>query len=130
MHAHTNTLTISTKGKGTYEITSQVEAVARESGVTTGTATVFLQPGGYNSVNSDSDIRSHVYSCGALRERHVYGPESAGCASKRACGCDVVAFQHDYTGKNADGKPGTQRRLPVTYPLHSGTAPLNDIRGI
>jgi len=35
----------------------------------------------------------------------------------------------DIPGKNADGKPGTQRRLLVTYALHSGIAPLNDIPG-
>jgi secondary thiamine-phosphate synthase enzyme len=43
MNAHTITLEARTKGKGTYEITDQVEAAVAKSGVTTGIATVFIQ---------------------------------------------------------------------------------------
>jgi len=43
MHVHTTTFTIRTRGKGTYEVTSQVEAIIRESGVRTGQVTVFIQ---------------------------------------------------------------------------------------
>ena len=35
--------TISTHGIGTYEITDRIEAIVRKSGITTGTATVFLK---------------------------------------------------------------------------------------
>ncbi len=43
MKAHTASFTVSTHGKGTYEITEQVARIVRSSGVTTGTATVFIQ---------------------------------------------------------------------------------------
>src|SRR5215211_3199594 len=43
MKAHVETITIPTKGKGTYEITDQVARVVAASGVRTGTATVFVQ---------------------------------------------------------------------------------------
>ena len=43
MNAHTATFTIRTHGKGTYEITAEVARIVRESGIATGTATVFIQ---------------------------------------------------------------------------------------
>jgi secondary thiamine-phosphate synthase enzyme len=43
MSAHSNTFSIRTRGKGTYEVTSQVEEIVRASGVTTGQVTVFIQ---------------------------------------------------------------------------------------
>ncbi|HEY0368167.1 MAG TPA: secondary thiamine-phosphate synthase enzyme YjbQ [Chthoniobacterales bacterium] len=43
MAAHSETLTIQTKGKGTYDITDDVAGVVAKSGVRTGTATVFIQ---------------------------------------------------------------------------------------
>ena len=43
MRAHSETLEIKTRGKGTYEITDQVHAAVARSGVITGIATVFVQ---------------------------------------------------------------------------------------
>jgi secondary thiamine-phosphate synthase enzyme len=43
MSAMTSSFTITTRGKGTYEITDLVARVLRESGVQTGLATVFVQ---------------------------------------------------------------------------------------
>ena len=43
MRAHSETLEIETKGKGTYEVTDQVYAAVAKSGVITGIATVFVQ---------------------------------------------------------------------------------------
>ncbi len=43
MAAHCETITVPTKGKGTYEITGEIEGLVRRSGIRTGTATVFLQ---------------------------------------------------------------------------------------
>jgi secondary thiamine-phosphate synthase enzyme len=43
MAAHSESIAIPTKGKGTYEITDQIERIVKNSGVRTGTATVFLQ---------------------------------------------------------------------------------------
>ena len=43
MAAHADTFRISTRGKGTYEITDQVERIVHASGIKTGTVTVFVQ---------------------------------------------------------------------------------------
>jgi secondary thiamine-phosphate synthase enzyme len=43
MAAHSETIVVTTKGKGTYEITDEIERVVRESGIREGTATIFLQ---------------------------------------------------------------------------------------
>ena len=43
MHAMTSSFTLSTRGKGTYEITGPVARILSESGVQTGLVTVFLQ---------------------------------------------------------------------------------------
>ncbi|MBK1835520.1 secondary thiamine-phosphate synthase enzyme YjbQ [Roseibacillus ishigakijimensis] len=43
MAAHTATFTLSTHGKGTTEITAQVERVVADSGICHGTATVFVR---------------------------------------------------------------------------------------
>jgi secondary thiamine-phosphate synthase enzyme len=43
MRAQTTRLEVKTHGKRTYEITHEVQAAVAESGVTTGTATVFVQ---------------------------------------------------------------------------------------
>ena len=43
MKTYSDALEVRTKGKGTYEITHEVNRVVMESGVTTGTATIFIQ---------------------------------------------------------------------------------------
>jgi secondary thiamine-phosphate synthase enzyme len=43
MRTHSATLQIRSKGKGTYEITKEIESAVVESGIKTGTATVFVQ---------------------------------------------------------------------------------------
>jgi secondary thiamine-phosphate synthase enzyme len=43
VRAHSDTLEVRTKGKGTYEITGPVEEIVEKSKITTGTATVFVQ---------------------------------------------------------------------------------------
>jgi len=43
MNVHTATFEVKTRGKGTYEITREVEAALGESGVNAGTVTVFVQ---------------------------------------------------------------------------------------
>jgi secondary thiamine-phosphate synthase enzyme len=43
MHAHHGQLVINTKGKGTYEITDQIEAAIKKTNVRSGTVTVFVQ---------------------------------------------------------------------------------------
>jgi secondary thiamine-phosphate synthase enzyme len=64
MIAHADTFTIPTKGKGTHEITSQVQAVVRESGVRTGQVTVFIQHTSASLViyeNADPSARTDLH---------------------------------------------------------------------
>lgn len=43
MAAHTDTFEVTTRGKGTYEITDEVERIVSASGIRTGTVTIFIQ---------------------------------------------------------------------------------------
>ena len=43
MRVHSATVTISTNGKGTYEITERVASAVKASGIATGTVTVFVR---------------------------------------------------------------------------------------
>ena len=64
MNAHTATFTISTRGKGTYEITEEVAHVVRESGVQTGTATVFIRHTSASLIiyeNADHSARTDLH---------------------------------------------------------------------
>jgi secondary thiamine-phosphate synthase enzyme len=73
---HTETLQIRTKGKGTYEITDQVAATVLESGVTTGTATVFIQHTSASLVIFENADRSARVDLEEYFERLV--PENTG----------------------------------------------------
>ena len=42
-HVHSESLTVRTKGKGTYEFTGQVEEIVARSGIAAGTVTIFVQ---------------------------------------------------------------------------------------
>ncbi len=64
MHAHTATFTIRTRGKGTYEITAEVARIVRESGIATGTATVFIQHTSASLIiyeNADPSARTDLH---------------------------------------------------------------------
>ena len=64
MNAHTATFTIGTRGKGTYEITEEVARVVRESGVRTGTATVFIRHTSASLIiyeNADHSARTDLH---------------------------------------------------------------------
>ena len=55
--------TISTHGIGTYEITDRIEVIVRKSGITTGTATVFLKHTSASLLffeNADSTARADL----------------------------------------------------------------------
>ncbi len=65
MTTHADTFTINTRGKGTYEVTDEVARVVRASGVTTGTATVFLQHTSASLViyeNADPSARTDLHA--------------------------------------------------------------------
>ena len=65
MPAHADSFTISTRGKGTYEITRRVHEIVKASGITTGTATVFVRHTSCSLVifeNADPSAREDLHS--------------------------------------------------------------------
>lgn len=118
MKAHTDSFEISTRGKGTYEISDQVARVIRESGVTTGLATVFLQHTSASLViyeNADHSARTDLHE---FFERLV--PE------------DEDYFVH--TAEGSDDMPSHLRmvltRTSETIPIVSGRLALGTWQGI
>jgi secondary thiamine-phosphate synthase enzyme len=64
MKAITESFEIETRGKGTYEITDQVEEILRTSGITTGLATVFVRHTSASLViyeNADPTARADLH---------------------------------------------------------------------
>jgi secondary thiamine-phosphate synthase enzyme len=64
MSAHAESFRIPTRGKGTYEITSQAERIVQASGIKTGTATVFVQHTSCSLViyeNADPSARTDLH---------------------------------------------------------------------
>lgn len=64
MNAHTASFSLQTRGKGTYEITDQVARIVRESGIATGTATVFIQHTSASLIiyeNADRSARTDLH---------------------------------------------------------------------
>jgi secondary thiamine-phosphate synthase enzyme len=64
MKAHTARFEITTRGQGTYEITDQMAAIVRESGVVQGLATVFIQHTSASLViyeNADRSARTDLH---------------------------------------------------------------------
>lgn len=65
MPAYADTLSIATRGKGTYEITDACERIVRATKVTTGTATVFVQHTSCSLViyeNADPSARTDLHA--------------------------------------------------------------------
>ena len=64
MKAIAESFTVSTRGKGTYEITAEVERIVRASGVRTGQATVLIQHTSASLViyeNADRSARTDLH---------------------------------------------------------------------
>jgi secondary thiamine-phosphate synthase enzyme len=118
MPAHADTFRISTKGKGTYEITERVERVVQASGIRTGTATVFVQHTSCSLViyeNADPSARTDLHE---FFERLV--PE------------DTPWFVH--TSEGADDMPSHLRmvltRTSEVIPVLEGKLALGTWQGI
>jgi secondary thiamine-phosphate synthase enzyme len=63
--AHGETFTVRTRGQGTYEITEEVARIVRDSGVTTGTVTVFIQHTSASLIiyeNADPSARTDLHA--------------------------------------------------------------------
>lgn len=65
MAAHAESFAVSTRGKGTYEITGEISRIVRASGIHTGTVTVFLQHTSASLViyeNADPSARADLHA--------------------------------------------------------------------
>jgi secondary thiamine-phosphate synthase enzyme len=95
MKAHTDSFTIRTRGKGTYEITDEVAKIVRASGVQTGTVTVFIQHTSASLIiyeNADPSARTDL---------HAF--------FERLCPEEVDYFVH--TAEGADDMPSHLRMV-------------------
>lgn len=65
MIVHHHVFTVSTRGKGTYELTAELERAVRESGVQNGTATVFTRHTSCSLIiyeNADPSAREDLHT--------------------------------------------------------------------
>jgi secondary thiamine-phosphate synthase enzyme len=109
MRAHTGAFTTNTRGKGTYEITGEVARIVKESGVSTGTVTVFIQHTSASLViyeNADPSARTDLH---AFFERLV--PE------------DTDFFVH-----TAEGADDSTSHLRMVLTRSSETIPVANAR--
>ena len=117
MSTHFEPLEIRTEGKGTYEITDQVAAAVVESGVKTGTATVFVQHTSASLVIFENADRSARVDLEEYFERLV--PE------------DTDYFTH--TSEGPDDSTSHIRmvltRSSEVIPIAGGTAPARHVAG-
>ena len=118
MTACTHTLTTATRGQGTYEITDEVARAVRESGVQTGTATVFVQHTSASLViyeNADPSARTDL---------HAF--------FRRLCPEDESYFTH--TAEGPDDMPSHLRmvltRTSEVIPIAQGRLQLGTWQGI
>jgi secondary thiamine-phosphate synthase enzyme len=118
MPAHADQFTITTRGKGTYEITDRIAAIVRTSGIMTGTVTVFVQHTSASLViyeNADPSARTDLHSF----FDHLV-PE------------DTPYFVHTYEG--ADDMPSHLRmaltRTSEVIPVVRGRMALGTWQGI
>jgi|SRR5579862_8558574 len=118
MIARTDSFDVSTRGKGTYEITDQVERLVRASGVENGIATVFIQHTSASLIIFENADRSARVDLDAYFERLV--PE------------DSDYFVHTLEG--ADDSTSHIRmvltRTSETIPISGGRLALGTWQGI
>jgi secondary thiamine-phosphate synthase enzyme len=105
MKARAESFSISTRGKGTYEITAEVERIARESGVKVGQATVLIQHTSASLViyeNADRSARTDLH---AFFER-------------------LVPEDEDYYQHTAEGSDDTTSHLRMVLTRTSEVIPI------
>ncbi len=109
MRAHSGQFTIRTRGKGTYEITAEVQAVVQKSGVRIGTATVFLQHTSASLIIFENADRSARVDLEAYFERLV--PE------------DIDYFTH-----TSEGPDDSTSHIRMVLTRSSEVIPIDDGR--
>ena len=107
MKVHTETLQVSTRGKGTYELTEQVRALVEKIGVRTGTATIFVQHSSASLIIFENADRSARVDLEAYFERLV--PE------------DVDYFTH-----TAEGPDDSTSHIKMVLTRTSEVIPIAD----
>ena len=118
MKAHTAAFSVRTRGKGTSEITDEVARIVRESGVRTGTVTVFIRHTSASLIiyeNADPSARTDLHE---FFERLV--PEDSD--------------YFDHTAEGPDDMPSHLRmvltRTSETIPISDGRMALGTWQGI
>jgi secondary thiamine-phosphate synthase enzyme len=118
MNAHTDSFSVRTRGKGTYEITDEVAQVVRASGVQSGTVTVFVQHTSASLIiyeNADPSARTDL---------HAY--------FEQLCPEDADYFVH--TAEGPDDMPSHLRmvltRTSEVIPIQGGRMALGTWQGI
>jgi secondary thiamine-phosphate synthase enzyme len=109
MKAITTSFAVPTRGKGTYEITSEVTRIVRESGVRFGIATVFIQHTSASLViyeNADRSARTDLHE---FFER-------------------LVPEDEDYYTHTAEGPDDTTSHLRMVLTRTSETVPIAEGR--
>lgn len=86
MTTHSESLTVQTKGKGTYEITAEIAAAVKRSAVAIGTATIFIQHTSASLVLFENADRSARTDLDSFFERLV--PEKADYLTHTSEGAD------------------------------------------
>ena len=86
MTTHSESLTVRTRGKGTYEITAEIAGAVKRSAVTIGTATVFIQHTSASLVLFENADRSARTDLDSFFERLV--PEHADYLTHTSEGAD------------------------------------------
>lgn len=118
MAAHAHEFSVATRGKGTYEITREIEAAVAEAGVQTGTVTVFVRHTSASLVTMENADPSARADLEAYFDRLV--PENA------------PYFTHTYEG--ADDMPSHIRmaltRSSEVIPVIGGRMTLGTWQGI
>ena len=112
MKAHTDSFAISTRGKGTYEITDQVATIVGNSGITGGTATIFIQHTSASLViyeNADPSARKDLHE---FFERLV--PENESYYVHTAEGTDdTTSHLRMILTRSSESVPIVQERLAL-----------------
>jgi secondary thiamine-phosphate synthase enzyme len=105
MKARVESFSVATRGKGTSEITSEVERIVRESGVKTGQATVLIQHTSASLVIYENADRSARVDLHAFFER-------------------LVPEDEDYYQHTAEGSDDTTSHLRMALTRTSEVIPI------
>ncbi len=118
MHSHSESFTVRTSGKGTYEISGQIEKIVRAAKVKNGVCTVFIAHTSASLIiyeNADPSARTDL---------HEY--------FERLCPEDQDYFVHTMEG--ADDMPSHLRmvltRTSEVIPIESGRLALGTWQGV